>query len=203
MEGSWLPEPEDRARLVDMEARLKPVRTATIAILALALVAAAPWEGGWTLIPRPIASVLFAIAVRGVARAARPELWIGTAWLISQLMIAVPGSRRGLRGDDEGHRDEAPRRRITPLLFTRCQRADLRSARRTTPSSRSSGSVSTAVVRSPVPKATKELVGAVSDRVVEGPGSMACEAVPPSRESPSLRSRPSTTPSAPLTKAKP
>jgi diguanylate cyclase (GGDEF)-like protein len=72
-----------------MEARLKPVRTATIGILALALFAAAPWEGWWTLTPIPIAAVLFAIAGRGVERSARPEFWVGAAWLISQLMIAA------------------------------------------------------------------------------------------------------------------
>jgi diguanylate cyclase (GGDEF)-like protein len=89
MEGSWLcPGRDDRERVLDMEPRLKPVRTATMAILAVALLAAGPWVGWWTLIPLTIAAVGFVLVDRGLAQAGRPELWIGGAWLISQLMIA-------------------------------------------------------------------------------------------------------------------
>jgi diguanylate cyclase (GGDEF)-like protein len=89
MEGSWLcPEREDRERLLDMEPRLKPVRAATMGILAVSLLAAGPWLGWWTLIPLVVAAVGFVVVERGLTRAARPELWIGGAWLISELMIA-------------------------------------------------------------------------------------------------------------------
>ena len=89
MEGSWLcPEREDRDRLVDMEPRLKPVRAATMGILGLALLAAGPSEGWWTLIPLVVAAGGFAAVDRGMRSSARPELWIGAAWVISQLMIA-------------------------------------------------------------------------------------------------------------------
>jgi diguanylate cyclase (GGDEF)-like protein len=89
MEGSWLcPEREDRERLLDMEPRLRPVRTATMGILAIALLAAGPWEGWWTLVPLVIATLGFAAVDRGMRASSRPELWIGSAWLISQLMIA-------------------------------------------------------------------------------------------------------------------
>jgi diguanylate cyclase (GGDEF)-like protein len=89
MEGSWLcPDREDRDRLLDMEPRLRPVRGATLGILAVALVLAGPWVGWWTLIPLLVAGVGFVAVERGMARAQRPELWIGAAWLISELQIA-------------------------------------------------------------------------------------------------------------------
>lgn len=89
MEGSWLcPERDDRERLLDMEPRLKPVRTATMAILGLALMASGPWLGWWTLVPLLIAGVGFVVVDRGLARTAHPEAWIFAAWAISQLMIA-------------------------------------------------------------------------------------------------------------------
>jgi diguanylate cyclase (GGDEF)-like protein len=89
MEGSWLcPGREDRDRLLDMEPRLRPVRTASMALLAVALVASGPWVGFWTLVPLVVAAVGFVLVDRGLAHASRPEYWLGGAWLISQLMIA-------------------------------------------------------------------------------------------------------------------
>jgi diguanylate cyclase (GGDEF)-like protein len=89
MEGSWLcPRREDRDRLLDMEPRLKPVRMATMGILAVALVLGGPWEGWWTLIPLVVAAAGFVSVDHAMQRSSRPELWIGSAWLISQLMIA-------------------------------------------------------------------------------------------------------------------
>lgn len=89
MEGSWLcPGREDRERLVDMESRLRPVRSATMAILAVALLACGPWIGWWTLIPLSVATIGFVLVDRGLERAYLPEYWMGGAWLISQLMIA-------------------------------------------------------------------------------------------------------------------
>ena len=90
MHGTWLcPRREDRQRLLDMEPRLKPVRAATLGILGLALLAAAPWEGWWTLLPLVVAAGGFAAVDRGMQRSERPELWIGSAWLLSQIVIAV------------------------------------------------------------------------------------------------------------------
>ena len=89
MEGSWLcPDREDRDRLLDMEPRLKPVRTATLAILGLALLGCGPWFGWWTLVPLLVAGCGFLAVDRGFKSAARPEYWIGGAWLISELQIA-------------------------------------------------------------------------------------------------------------------
>ena len=89
MEGSWLcPHREDRARLLDMEPRLKPVRAATLAVLGLALAASVPWVGWWTVVPLVVATFGFLYVDRGMSTAARPEYWIGAAWLISELQIA-------------------------------------------------------------------------------------------------------------------
>jgi diguanylate cyclase (GGDEF)-like protein len=71
-----------------MEPRLRPVRAATLAILAVALLLAGPWVGWWTLIPLVVAGIGFVLVERGMQRAQRPELWIGGAWLISELQIA-------------------------------------------------------------------------------------------------------------------
>jgi hypothetical protein len=60
MSGSWLCRGDiDRERLLDMEERIKPVRRIAIGILALALLAGAPWIGLWTLLPLGVAFVFF------------------------------------------------------------------------------------------------------------------------------------------------
>jgi hypothetical protein len=78
--SSWLCSTrEDRERLLDMEPRLKPVRTATLAMLTLTLAVSGPWLGFWTLIPLACAVVAFIVIEHFQARATRPELWIAGA----------------------------------------------------------------------------------------------------------------------------
>src|SRR5258706_9989744 len=87
--SSWLCRDEaDRERVVDMERRLKPVRTIAFAILAGALLISGHWIGWWTLIPLVVAIVGFAIADRTMATAEQPELVIAGAWILSQVVIA-------------------------------------------------------------------------------------------------------------------
>ena len=94
--ASWLCRDEAaRHRVVDMEGRLKPVRAATFAMLAVALVFAGPWEGWWVLAPLAIAALGFAAADRIAGDAARPEYAIAVAWLVSELLI---GSSIALTG---------------------------------------------------------------------------------------------------------
>ena len=51
-EGSWLcPSANARERMLDMDARLAPVRGLTLAALALVALSQAHWIGLWTLIP--------------------------------------------------------------------------------------------------------------------------------------------------------
>lgn len=87
---SWLcREENDRERLLDMEGRLGPRRVVSMAILGVALIAAGPWLGYWTIIPLVCSGALFALMNRGLERASRPEYRMAAAWIMAQLAIAV------------------------------------------------------------------------------------------------------------------
>ena len=86
---SWLCASQaDRERLLDMEQRLKPLRTRSFAVLAVALVIGGPWVGWWTLIPLAVAGTMFVLTDRGLQASARPEYRLAVAWLSSELAIA-------------------------------------------------------------------------------------------------------------------
>src|SRR5579884_13743 len=88
-EATWLcPEPADRVRMIDMERRLKPVRTVALGILALALVAGGPWAGWWTLAPLAAAGLGFLLGGIGVEQRRRPEYAVAIAWCLSELLVA-------------------------------------------------------------------------------------------------------------------
>jgi diguanylate cyclase (GGDEF)-like protein len=72
-----------------MEERIKPVRRIAIGILALALIAGAPWIGWWTLIPLAGAAALFLAADAQLQRSERPEYLMFGAWVGSEVMIAL------------------------------------------------------------------------------------------------------------------
>ncbi|MFL5822223.1 MAG: diguanylate cyclase [Solirubrobacteraceae bacterium] len=87
---TWLcPTPSDRARVLDMERRLRPVRNVAFGALALALVAGGHWVGWWTLAPLGVAIVGFAVAGRGLEERPRPEQGIALAWCLSLMVIAL------------------------------------------------------------------------------------------------------------------
>lgn len=97
--GSWLcPDPADRGRVLDMEARLRPVRAGTMAVLAVALVVCGPWLGFWTLVPLAVATLGFHVLGRGIERADRPELRIAAAWVLS--VVAIGGAVAASGGPD-------------------------------------------------------------------------------------------------------
>ncbi len=88
-QGSWLlPEQMDRRRMLDMDRRLGPPRMATYGVIALALVAMAPWTGWWTLAPLALAGLSFRLATGFINRSQRAEYWIFAAWVGTQIMIA-------------------------------------------------------------------------------------------------------------------
>ena len=94
---SWLvPDHTDRARMLDMDRRLQPIRRAAIGVIAIALVAAGPWIGYWTLLPLVIAAALFTLADRRMDTAEKPEYGIFAAWTCSQIMIAASVVAGGL-----------------------------------------------------------------------------------------------------------
>ncbi len=87
---SWLfPADVDRARMLDMDRRLQPVRRLALGVLALALVVSGPWVGFWTLVPLAIAGGLFWLADQRIEQRTRPEYWIFGAWAGSQVVIAI------------------------------------------------------------------------------------------------------------------
>ena len=87
---SWLlPDHTDRARMLDMDRRLQPIRRVAMAVLAAALLIAGPWVGWWPVAPLLLAALLFYGADRIVDRVERPEYWIFGAWVGSQATIAI------------------------------------------------------------------------------------------------------------------
>jgi len=88
--ATWLcPTAEDRARLLDMERRLGPMRVLTFGSLALVLLIAIPWVGWWPLPLLVVALIGFTLADRAPLGARAPEYRVAAAWLISVAVIAV------------------------------------------------------------------------------------------------------------------
>jgi diguanylate cyclase (GGDEF)-like protein len=84
-----------RERLLDMQARLSPVRRRAFGVLALALIASGPWFGYWFLIPLVIAAAAFGYTDRRMARSAHPERWMAAGWAVAPAMIAVSIAQTG------------------------------------------------------------------------------------------------------------
>lgn len=73
MEGTWLcPTELDRMRVVDANDRVRTIRHVSAASIGIALLAAVPWVGLWTLIPFALAAVNLWHIDRRIARSARP-----------------------------------------------------------------------------------------------------------------------------------
>jgi diguanylate cyclase (GGDEF)-like protein len=88
-QGSWLCRDDfDRGRMLDMEARVLPVRRRTFAILAAAIVIVAPWLGWWPLLFLIPASLFFAAADALMLKVAHPENVMFAAWIGSEVTIA-------------------------------------------------------------------------------------------------------------------
>jgi diguanylate cyclase (GGDEF)-like protein len=87
---SWLCATQaDRERVLDMEQHLKPLRTRSFAVLAVALLICGPWVGWWTLIPLAVAGMMFVLTDRGLKSSRHPEYRLALAWLSSELAIAA------------------------------------------------------------------------------------------------------------------
>jgi diguanylate cyclase (GGDEF)-like protein len=79
----------DRTRMLDMERRITPVRSAAMGVLGLALIACGPWLGWWTLVPLAFAALGFRLAQPWTERADRPEYALFAAWAGTEVAIAV------------------------------------------------------------------------------------------------------------------
>jgi diguanylate cyclase (GGDEF)-like protein len=98
--ASWLcPDEVHRERMVDMEARLKPMRARAFGLLGIGLLAMGPWLGYSIAIVAIVAAVagaaLFAIAERRTPSTSRPEFWVFASWLVSLGIIATVAAAAG------------------------------------------------------------------------------------------------------------
>jgi diguanylate cyclase (GGDEF)-like protein len=88
--GSWLClDDMDRARMLDMEQRIAPVRARAMGMLGLGLLICGPWLGWWTLAPLVLAALAFRLAEPRTEGSERPEYWLFAAWAASEVAIAV------------------------------------------------------------------------------------------------------------------
>ncbi len=88
--GSWIfPDGADRARMVELDVALRPVRRAVFLVLGICLLSSGPWLGWWTLVPLVAAAVGFQAADRYLDRLRRPEYALLAAWLASELIMAA------------------------------------------------------------------------------------------------------------------
>ncbi len=96
---SWLvPDHTDRARMLDMDRRLQPIRRMALGVLAVGLLVTGPWLGYWTLLPLLFAGILFMLADKRLERVAKPEYGIFAAWTGSQIVIAISILLAGVDG---------------------------------------------------------------------------------------------------------
>ena len=94
--ASWLcPDLRDRERLLDMDRRLKPVRTIAYGIIVATLLLSIPWFGWEIVIPVAMAIAGFRAADFAAARSERPENWIAAAWVVSATAIAATAAMTG------------------------------------------------------------------------------------------------------------
>lgn len=78
-----------RERLLDMERRVRPYRSACFAILALALLVGGSDIGLWWLLPLAAGFAGFVVADRFMRRSSRPALWVAGAWAALPALIAA------------------------------------------------------------------------------------------------------------------
>jgi diguanylate cyclase (GGDEF)-like protein len=85
----------DRERMLDMDARLRPIRCKTFAVLAFGLVVCAPWAGWWTLAPMAGAVCVYWLTERLVTRFEHPGVLFFAAWVLVEVIIATSVSLTG------------------------------------------------------------------------------------------------------------
>jgi diguanylate cyclase (GGDEF)-like protein len=77
-----------RERLLDMQVRLRPYRTACFAILALALASVSSEVGWWWVVPLTAGFAGFMVADHFMQSSGHPWLWAATAWGILPLLLS-------------------------------------------------------------------------------------------------------------------
>jgi len=99
--GSWLcPTERDRSRVVDASERVRTIRLVGSGAVGVALLAAAPWVGWWTLALFALSIVNFANVERRIHTSAHPERVSACAIVITMLLIgtgvAISGGPRSV-----------------------------------------------------------------------------------------------------------
>ena len=88
--GTWLcPTELDRARLLDMEARIARPRALMYAALAVGMASTIPWVGWWPMIPLTLQLAIYAALRPRIARSARPEYVVAATVVSSQLLLGA------------------------------------------------------------------------------------------------------------------
>jgi diguanylate cyclase (GGDEF)-like protein len=88
--GTWLcPTELDRARLLDMEARIARPRALMYAALAVGLASTIPWVGWWPMIPVTLQLIIYAALRPLIAKSARPEYMVAATVLSSQVLLGT------------------------------------------------------------------------------------------------------------------
>jgi diguanylate cyclase (GGDEF)-like protein len=75
--------------MLDMEHRLKPVRTVAMGSLVLCLLSTGHWMGWWPVLICIVVGLGFALTDLELRRFERPELAIATMWVVAQAAIAA------------------------------------------------------------------------------------------------------------------
>jgi diguanylate cyclase (GGDEF)-like protein len=92
----WMFGKVDRERMIDMDARLRPTRRKTLAVLGAGLIACAPWAGWWTIAPIAAAALAYWLSERLITRFEHPGFLFFTTWVAVEGIIA---SSVALTGD--------------------------------------------------------------------------------------------------------
>ena len=88
--GTWLcPTELDRARLLDMEARIARPRALMYAALAVGLASTIPWVGWWPMIPVTLQLAIYAALRPLIAKSARPEYVVAATVVSSQMLLGA------------------------------------------------------------------------------------------------------------------
>jgi diguanylate cyclase (GGDEF)-like protein len=89
--GTWLcPTDLDRARVVDASVRVRRIRMVGSGAVGVALLAAAPWLGWWTLILFGVSALNFGSVDWLMARSERPE-WVSARAILFTLALLAAG----------------------------------------------------------------------------------------------------------------
>jgi diguanylate cyclase (GGDEF)-like protein len=88
--GTWLcPTEQDRARLLDMEARIARPRALMYAAVGAAFASVVPWIGWWTAVPLLVQVALYAVLRPRIATSQRPEYIVFATVFSSQVLLGV------------------------------------------------------------------------------------------------------------------